>query len=171
MGRPRGIIRRIADETSLDQATVRRLLAAADITEQNCEADFARAVETVRSSADNDRVIGHAASGRGEGGTNSEYAAAKAEAERYRAEKMRLQNERLRGSLIDRASVTKTYTRILGDLRTTLLAMGGKLAPQLLGQTDVRLIAKILDTEMRDTLTVFADEQKFAEALDDEALG
>ncbi|MGY4570799.1 hypothetical protein [Bradyrhizobium sp. USDA 3256] len=170
MGRPKGVIRRIADETSLDQATARRLLAAADMTEPDCEADFARAVEIVRQLADNDRVIGHAVNGRGQGGANGEYAAAKADEMRYRAEKMRLDNERKRGNLIDRAAATETITRILGDLRATLLAMGGKLAPALVGQADGRAIAKLIDNEVRDTLTELADESKFAEALDKEAL-
>ncbi|MDD1522641.1 MULTISPECIES: hypothetical protein [Bradyrhizobium] len=78
MGRPRGTIRKIADETGLDQSTVRRALAASNLTERDCEADFSKAIENVAAIADTDRIIGHAANGRGEGGGNSsDYAAAR----------------------------------------------------------------------------------------------
>lgn len=170
MGRPKGVIRQIADEAGLDPATVRRSLESAGLTEAQAAADPAKAVETVKTLADNDRAIGHAVNGRGEGGANREYAAAKAEAERHRAEKLRLDNERKRGKLIDRADATETITRILGDLRATLLAMGGTLAPVLAGQTDVRAIAKLIDNEVRDKLSQFADVSKLAEALDKETL-
>jgi hypothetical protein len=168
MGRPKGTIRRLADETSLDQATVRRALTSSGMTERDAEADFAKAVEVVKAVADADRIIGHAVNGRGEGVTSNVFAEVKAEEARHRIEKMRLQNERLRGSLVDRADVTDTLTRMLADLRTVMLAVSGKLAPGLAGQTDARTIGKIIDAAIRDALTVFADEQFFA-ALEKEA--
>jgi hypothetical protein len=169
VSRTKGVIRRIADEAGLDPKTVRRALEALELTEQQAEADFANTVTVVTAWADSDRVVGHATNGRGGGGHVSELAQARAESERHRAEKMRLQNERLRGSLIDRAAATETVTRLLGDFRTALLAMNGKLAPKLVGLSDVRAISRIIDTEVRDTLTAFADEG-FTAALDSEAL-
>jgi hypothetical protein len=168
MGRPKGVIRRIADETNLDQATVRRALTSSGMTEQDAQADFAKAVEIVKTVADADRIIGHATNGRGEGVPIDALAEAKAEETRLRTEKMRLQNERLRGSLVDRADVTETLTRMMADLRTAMLAVSGKLAQKLAGQTDVRAIAKKIDAEIRDALTVFANEEFFA-ALEREA--
>jgi hypothetical protein len=162
MARPKGVIRKIADETNLDQATVRRALTSSDMSEQDAQADFAKAVEIVRAVADADRIIGHAANGRGEGATSNAFAEVKAEEARHRIEKMRLQNERLRGSLVDRADVTETLARMMADLRTAMLAVSGRLAPKLAGQTDVRAIAKNIDAEIRDALTVFANEEFFA---------
>ncbi|MDA9498436.1 hypothetical protein [Bradyrhizobium sp. CCBAU 11357] len=171
MGRPRGTIRKIADETGLDQATVRRALAASNLTERDCEADFSTAIETVAAIADADRIIGHASNGRGGGGGNSsDYAAARAESERHRAEKLRLQNEKLAGSLIDRQVVTDTGIRILAEARTAFLSLGLRVADRLVGKTDAREIARAIEAEARIVLGELADDEKFFEALDIEAL-
>ncbi|KYK44299.1 hypothetical protein A1D31_36750 [Bradyrhizobium liaoningense] len=171
MSRPRGAIRKVADETGLDQATVRRALAASNMTEQECEADFAKAVETVRAVADTDKVLGHNASGRGEGGGNSSaYADARAQTELYRAEKFRLQNEKLAGRLIDRQDVTDTGIRILADARTAFLSLGLRIADRLVGNTDAREIARAIEAEARIVLGELADDQKFFAALEGEAL-
>ncbi|MEY9184547.1 hypothetical protein [Bradyrhizobium sp. USDA 313] len=171
MARPRGTIRKIADETGLDHATVRRALAAANLTEEQAEADFEKAVETVAAIADSDRIIGHAANGRGEGGGNSsDYAAARAESERHRAEKLRLQNEKLAGSLIDRQAVTDTGIRIVADARTAFLSLGHRVADKLAGKTDPREIARIIEAEARTVLGELTDEQRFFTALESDAL-
>jgi hypothetical protein len=171
MGRPKGIVRKIADETGLDQATVRRALAASDMSEQDCEANFGKATENVRALVDSDRVLGHSASGRGEGGGNSTaYADAKAQTELYRAEKFRLQNEKLAGRLIDRQDVTDTGIRILANVRTAFLALGLRVADRLVGKTDAREIARAIEAEARTVLGELANDEKFFEALDIEAL-
>jgi hypothetical protein len=171
MGRPKGIVSKFADETGLDQATVRRALASSAMTEQECAADFAKAVETVRATADSDKVLGHSASGRGEGGGNSSaYADAKAQTELYRAEKFRLQNEQLAGRLIDRQDVTDTGIRILADARTAFLSLGLRVADRLVGKTDAREIARAIEAEARIVLGELADDQKFFAALEGEAL-
>ncbi len=171
MGRPRGTISKIADETSLNQATVRRALKASNMSEEECAADFAKAVETVKAWADSDKVLGHSASGRGEGGGNgSAYTEAKAQTELYRAEKFRLQNEKLAGRLIDRQDVTDTGIRILADARTAFLSLGHRLADKLAGMTDAREIARAIEAEARIVLGELADEKKFFEALEIEAL-
>lgn len=170
MGRPKGVISRIADEAGLDPKTVRRALEDLGRTEQQAEANFASTVELVMTWADSERVTGHATNGRGEGGHVSELARAKAEAERHRAEKMRLQNERLRGSLVERADVEETGRRILGDLRVALLAVGARVAPRVTGCADAKTVARLIEEEIRNSLTAFADPDKFLERLDLEAL-
>ncbi|MGY3618419.1 hypothetical protein [Bradyrhizobium sp. USDA 10063] len=169
MGRPKGIIRKLADETGLDQATVRRACAAAELTEEQCEADFAHAVEAVKAIADSDRVIGHAASGRG-GVSNNAYAEAKAQAELHRARKLELQNAQLEGRLIDRAAVTETGARIIAEVRTALLAVGHRIANKVAGKSDTREIARIVEAEVREVLGALADEERFFAALDAETL-
>jgi len=165
MGRPKGVIRRIAEEAGLDPATVRRSLGTAGVTEAQAAADLAKAVETVKAVTDTDRVIGHAASGRGEGGSDSPYAAAKAQAEIHRARKLELQNAQLEGRLIERASVEETTTQLLGDLRVALLAIGVRLAPLVTGMTDQKSVARLIEEEIRNTLTAFADPDAFFERV------
>lgn len=172
MGRPRGPIRNVAEATGLDQATVRRALEVANIAESEIAARFDDVCVSVRAIADDAKAAGHASLGRGEtgGGNISELAQVRTEHARAQIEKIRIQNQREMGKLVDRADATETITHILGDLRTTLLAMGGKLAPTLAGQTDVRSIANLIDAEVRDTLAAFTDESKFFAALENEAL-
>jgi len=165
MGRPKGVIRKLADEAELDPATVRRALAAANVTEGQAEADFPKAIEIVNAMADSDRVLGHAANGRGEGGTESPYSTARAQSETHRARKLELQNAQLEGRLIERAFVEDTTTQILGDLRVALIAVGVRLAPRVAGENDQKSIARIIEDEIRNTLTAFADPDKFFERV------
>lgn len=173
MGRPKGIIREIADEAGLNQATVRRALITAGLSEQQCEADFKSAVETVAALADADRVLGHATNGRGAGGHSNvtdALAEAKAHAERLRARKLEIENAKAEGRLVDRDAVTVTGARIIADVRTALLSLGHRVAAKVAGKTDTREIARIVETEVRDVLGALADEAKFFAALEAEAL-
>lgn len=172
MGRPKGIVSKIADEIGLDQATVRRAMTAGNLTEQQCLADFDAAVDTIAALADTDRVIGHEASGRGEGGNrvSNAYAEAKAQSEVHRARKLEIQNSKLEGELISRQAVTDTVVHIGATARTALLSLGYRLADKLAGKTDVGEIARIIETDVRDVLGALADEVKFFAALEDGAL-
>ena len=165
------MIRRVADKIGLDPATVRDTLETANIAEADIEERFDEVCSIVSLIADPARITGHGSKGRGEagGGNITEFAQVRAEHVRAQIEKMRIQSQREMGKLIDRADATETIKRLLGDLRATLLAMGGKLAPSLIGQSDVRIVAKIVDTEVRRTLTAFSDEG-FVAALDKDAL-
>lgn len=167
----RGIVRRVADATGLDQATVRRAIAAAGLDPKTI--GFEEASRLVQSIADTARVIGHAANGRGEGGHYSStdtFAEAKAHSERMRARKIELQNAQLEGELISRKAVTETGARIIADVRTALLSLGYRLAEKIAGKTDVREIAGITEAEIRDVLGVLADEKRFFDQLEAEAL-
>jgi hypothetical protein len=173
MGRPRGVIRRLADETGLDQATVRRALAAAGISEQACGDDFAKAVEIVRANADPARIAGHAANGRGEGGSSnatSTLAEARARAELMRAEKLEIENAKAKRLLISREDVTDTCAKILSNARTALLEMGHRLAPKVAGKTDLGEIARITKDEVRTVLGVIADDKAFFAAMEADTL-
>src|SRR5690348_14167717 len=110
MGRRRGPIRRVADALNVDPATVSRAMDAAEMGEADIEIDFQQACETVRAIVDKDKLHGHALAGRGDNrdAELSPLAKAKAESELHRAEKLRIQNEVLRGKLIDRAHATET---------------------------------------------------------------
>ncbi|MDX2277920.1 MAG: hypothetical protein NW206_20920 [Hyphomonadaceae bacterium] len=172
MGRPKGVVRRLADETGLDQATIRRGLAEAGTSEQACEANFAQALEIVRALADTARVVGHAANGRGEGGGAevSAFADAKARREIQQVRKLEIQNAKAEGRLIDREAVTATGMHIIATARTALLSLGYRIAEKVADKTDVNEITRIVENEVRDVLGVLADEEAFFEALEIDAL-
>lgn len=169
----RGTIQRIADATGVNQATVRRALAAAGLKSGRGGYDFAQAVEIVTANADPARIAGHAANGRGEGGnsnTTATLAEARARSETMRARKLEIENARAEGRLIDRGAFTTTGAHIIATARTALLSLGYRVAEKIAGKTDVREIAHILETEIRDVLGVLADESNFFAALEADAL-
>jgi hypothetical protein len=171
MGRPKGTIRLVAEALGLDHGTVRHAVTAAGLDVKTVT--FEEAKRLTESIADPDRVIGHAAIGRGEGGyTGDAYAEAKAAEARQRTRKMELQNARLEGSLIDRKSVEVTGAKLLGDLRVALLALGVRVAPRVAGLADVKAVARLIEEEMRSTLTTFVgeEEERFVAAIEAEAL-
>jgi hypothetical protein len=167
----RGTIQQIADQTGVNQKTVRRALEAAGLDAK--AVTFEQALPVVRAIADADRVLGHAAAGRGDGGETggvSPYAQAKAQAELERARKLQIQNARAEGKLIDREAVTETGVRIIVTARTALLSLGYRLAEKVAGKTDISEITGIIESEVRTVLGEIADEQQFIAALDREAL-
>ena len=169
----RGTIQRIADATGVDQATVRRALALSGLKAGRGGYDFASAVGIVRANADPARIAGHAASGRGEGGSTdsvSTLADARARSEMMRARKLELENAKAEGKLIDREAVTATGAHIIATARTALLSLGYRLAEKVAGKTDIREIAGLIEAEVRDVLGVLADETKFFAALEADAL-
>lgn len=167
----RGIIQKIADECGVDQATVRRDLKAANVDAKNL--NFETVVQIVRAVADSNRVLGHAANGRGEGGDASfnEIAAANAEHKRLQTEKIRISNAKALGKLVDREAVTQTGIRIIAEARTALVTVGYRAAPKLVGKTDPAEIAGIIESEIIACLGELSDDTAFlARVLDDEAL-
>lgn len=167
----RGIVRRVADAAGVDQATVRRAIETAGLDPNTVS--FDDGLNLVQSVADRARVIGHAASGRGEGGHSAvtdTLAEAKAHAERLRARKIELLNAKLEGSLIPRDAVTATGARILSEARTALLSLGHRVATKVAGKSDTREIARIVENEVRDVLGALASDDRFFAELEAEAL-
>jgi hypothetical protein len=169
----RGTIQKIADATGVNQATVRRSLRAAGLIAGRGGYDFAEAVNAVNAISDTARVVGHAANGRGEGGSTAAATAlgeAKVRRETLQARKLEIENAKAEGRLIDRDAVTATGIHIITTTRTALLTLGNRVAEKVAGKTDVREIARIVDAEVRDVLGALADESKFFAALEADAL-
>lgn len=59
MGRPKGVVTKIAEELDVDPKTVRRAFEVSGIRPEQAESDFDNAVEIVRSFIDSERVVGH----------------------------------------------------------------------------------------------------------------
>jgi|APCry1669190731_1035312.scaffolds.fasta_scaffold21999_2 hypothetical protein len=162
----KGKIQQLAEAAGVNQASVRR--AIIDAGRDPKAISFDDALPIVRAVVDTDRVIGHAASGRGEGGNNesSVYTAAKAEHARQQTEKIRIQNERALGKLIDRDAVTETGKHIIATARTAFLSLSYRLAEKVAGKTDLAHITGIIESEVRIVLGELADESRFMAALD-----
>lgn len=169
MGRPKGKIQLVADAAGLDQSTVRRAMKTAGLDIETL--DFDKAVEIVRASADPLRVMGHALNGRGVGGHGTDgFAEAKATSERHRARKLEIQNAQLEASLISREAVNATCTYILSEIRAAVAPLGYRLAEKLLGVTDPKVFARVVEAEVRAVLGTLADEDRFFKTIEDEAL-
>ena len=168
----RGKIQEIADACGVNQATVRRALAAANLSAGRGGYDFDKAVEIVGAHADPARIAGHASSGRGEGGNGDvkTFSDIRAVSEGHRARKLELDNLKAEGRLIDRETVTETGISIIAAARTALLSLGHRTAAKVAGKTDIAEIARLIETEVRDVLGVLADDDKFLAALEAEVL-
>lgn len=165
----RGTIQRIADECAVDHKTVRRALEGASLKAGRGGYDFAAGVAAVKAIADPARVIAHAVT-RGYGGNGSEYSNARAHYERLRAQKLEIENRKLEGDLISREAVTATCISIIATGRTALLSVGNRAAEKVANKSDVREIARLIESEIRDVLGALGDEHKFLAALEAEAL-
>jgi hypothetical protein len=92
-------------------------------------------------------------------------AAHKAESERMRARKLRLEVESKEGNLVDRELVGKTGLHLVVAARTAFLSLGAKVAPRLVGLTDQRQIARIIEDEARISLGELTDVETFLDAV------
>jgi len=71
--------------------------------------------------------------------------------------KLKLQNDKLEASLLDRGVVAATGRDVIARARVAFLAIGAKLAPRLVGETDTKKIATLIEDECRMALTSLAD--------------
>jgi predicted transcriptional regulator len=166
----RGKIQEIAEECGVNHKTVRNALAKAGLIAGRGGYDFAEAVAAVNAIADPARVNGHAATRVSENGGGGKMLDARTRHEELKARKLEIENARLEGDLISREAVTATGTHIITTTRTALLTLGNRVAEKVAGKTDVREIARTVDSEVRDVLGALADEIKFFAAMEAEAL-
>ena len=161
----RGKIQEIADACGVNQATVRRALAAANLSAGRGGYDFEKAVEIVEAHADPARIAGHASTGRGEGGNEDikAYSDIRSISEGHRARKLELENLQAERKLVDRASVNDTIVAIISEARTAYMGLGVRCAPKLVGATDVKEIVHLIEGEIRPILDALADDLAFFE--------
>lgn len=81
----------------------------------------------------------------------------KARHETIKAEKTRLEVERMRGQLIDVQDVRKLWADIANTVMQNLIRLPSKIAPRLQMQSSVEMIADILDRDIRRILEEIAD--------------
>lgn len=116
-------------------------------------------------------MAGHALNGRGIGGHGTDtFADAKATSERHRARKLAIQNAQLEASLVSREAVYATCTAILSEIRAAVAPLGYRLAEKLLGETDPKVIARVVEAEVRAVLGTLSDEDRFFKTIENEAL-
>ncbi|MGJ0426760.1 hypothetical protein [Methylocystis sp.] len=87
---------------------------------------------------------------------------AKREIAEEHARKLRLQNQKLENSLLDRETVAATVADLIARAKVAFLAVGPKVAPRLAGETDPKKIVAAIDDECRAALAALADLDAFA---------
>lgn len=165
----RGKIQEIADECNTDQSTVRRALERSGLTAGRGGYSFDEAVAAVKAIADPARLNGHAVT-RDNGAANSPMMEARTRHEELKARRLEIENQKAEGELISRADVTATGISIITTARTALLTLGHRCAEKVANKSDVREIARLIETEVRDVLGALADPQPFLAALEADAL-
>jgi len=78
------------------------------------------------------------------------------------ARRLKLQNDRLESSLLERDIVAATGKDVIARARVAFLAIGAKLAPRLAGETDTKKIASMIEDEARAALSALADLDNIA---------
>jgi hypothetical protein len=159
----------IADECGVDHRTVRRALERAGLTAGRGGYDLDAAVAAVAANADPARLNGHAVT-RDNGGAESPMMTARVRHEELKARRLELDNAKAEGALISRDAVTATGISIITTTRTALLTLGNRCAEKVANKSDVREIAKIIETEVRDVLGALAEPETFLATLEAEAL-
>jgi len=96
-----------------------------------------------------DRLAGGAAPASGDG---ARLLKARAMRETLQAKLLQMAVEREEGRMIDRATAERVYYDIFHAAKTQLEAMPDRIAPSLVGQTDVRMIRGVLRDEVEATL-------------------
>lgn len=81
----------------------------------------------------------------------------KARHEAIKAEKTRLEVDRMRGQLIDVQDVKRLWADIANTVMQNLIRLPSKVAPRLQMQDSVEVIADILDRDIRKILEEIAD--------------
>jgi hypothetical protein len=167
----RGKIQEIAGECGVDHRTVRRALERAGLKAGRGGYSFDEAVAAVNANADPARVNGHAVTRvNGSNGASSPMLDARTRHEELKARRLELENQKFERELVSREAVTATGIHLITMTRTALLTVGNRCAEKIVGKTDVREIARLVDSEVRDVLGALADEQTFLAALEADAL-
>ena len=93
----------------------------------------------------------------------------KARHELVKKRKTELQVAKMEGSLVDVMEIKRLWGNIANTVMNNLLRMPCAIAPRLVMQKDVEIIASIIDSAVRDTLTQIADTPlPESDAQDDE---
>lgn len=107
-------------------------------------------VQPAESSADNER---------------RELLTARTEAQREQGRKLRLANDLAEGRSIKRDALTETLIAIVAAARSSLLALGDRVAPKIVGLTDADEIAEIVNAEAEICLGELADAAELEGAI------
>jgi len=90
-------------------------------------------------------------------GATAQYWEEKALHEKAKREMAELKLAKLTNRMHDAADVEFILTNMLAVFRNRILGMPGKLAPQLLGSTNLAEVQSIIDTEAREALTELSE--------------
>ncbi len=166
----RATISELAEEFHISRSAALRYLKeaglprAADKTFDRDDAAEAIELRKDEATTNGNRLAGRAG-GISDDAARGALAASKAESERMRARKLRLEVERREGNLVERSAVETTGLHVIVAARTAFLALGAKVAPRLLHLADERQIAKIIEDEARIALGALSDIEAFLDEV------
>ena len=158
-------ITRLAEHVGMSRAKAAGLLKGVGMRKDRQNRYLtAKALEVLNAAVDPARSAGRAISGR-DGNADapvalSNYADARAEGERMRCEKIRLELEIKKGNLIDRQIVIDAGQDVLAHIRVGLTGLAPRIAAKLLDK-DTATISRILTEEIENTLRDLADADAF----------
>ena len=160
---PNVSVKQLKIDTGLSVPTIRDACRRAGVPSIAGHFDRDAALAAVRSQVDPARVAGHAVAGLGNVPVVNSYADARARSETARAEKLELETSVRRGELVERAVVQATGVDFIVRVRTALLSVGSRAAPQVIGKTDHLTIADIINVTVREVLGELATHDQFNE--------
>jgi hypothetical protein len=91
--------------------------------------------------------------------------AAREDVERERHRKLKFANDVAEGRSVARESVTATLVAIVMATRTALLALGDRVAPKVVVETDPQVVAEIINAEALACLGELADAEALRKAV------
>lgn len=91
-------------------------------------------------------------------GRYGELTNARTQKEYYQAEKLRLEYETARGSLVKSDEIAKEWERITTLIKKSLLSIPDRLSPVLAGETKQNRVHRMLSEEIRHTLQALSEE-------------
>lgn len=89
---------------------------------------------------------------------SEEYATIKAQHEKVKKEKTELEVARMKAEMVNIQDVHQLWCNLTGLVRNRFVRLGHKVGPALIMQEDAEKIADIIDREVRDALTLLANE-------------
>ena len=89
---------------------------------------------------------------------DEEYATIKAQHEKVKKEKTELEVAKMKAEMVNIQDVHQLWCNLAGMIRNRFVRLGHKVSNSLVMQDDAEKIAEIIDREVRDALSLLANE-------------
>jgi hypothetical protein len=155
-------------ETNLSIPTIRAACLRAGVAVIDGLFDHDSAIAATQTRVDPSRVAGHAANGHGDQPHSSAIttlADSRAYGERMRARKIEIEVLQAEGRLVERAEVIATGRDLIVKVKSALLNLGTRAAPQVVGNDDIADIARKINDHVRAVLGELSGEDVWNDSV------